>query len=212
MPKPEQKRAIAFIDGQNLYFAVKNMFLYNFPNFDIQKLASSICERQGWKLLETRFYTGVPKESQSQFWYRFWKLKLLAMKRRKDMFVYYRDLRYLKKEIKNAAGEKRTITVADEKGIDVRIAIDTIRLAHKKKYDVALIFSQDQDLSEVADEIRDIAREQNRWIKVASAFPLNIEEKHTRRGINKTDWIAFDKELYDACLDPRDYRMKNSRK
>ena len=29
-----------------------------------------------------------------------------------------------------------------------------------------------------------------------------------RRGINKTDWIRIDRELYDQCLDRRDYRRK----
>jgi hypothetical protein len=29
------------------------------------------------------------------------------------------------------------------------------------------------------------------------------------RGINKTDWIKIDRQLYDSCLDPNDYRPKN---
>ena len=35
----------------------------------------------------------------------------------------------------------------------MRIALDVIRLAHRAEYDVALLFSQDQDLSEVAEEV-----------------------------------------------------------
>ena len=53
----------------------------------------------------------------------------------------------------------------------MRIALDVISLAHRRAYDVALVMSQDQDLSEVADEIRTIAQEQQRWIKIACAFP-----------------------------------------
>jgi len=82
-----------------------------------------------------------------------------------------------------------------------------VRLAHRGAYDVALIFSQDQDLSEAADEVRTIAREQRRWIKLACAFPASPASSN-RRGIDKTDWIALDRALYDACLDPRDYRPK----
>ncbi len=102
-------------------------------------------------------------------------------------------------------GSRHTIPTADEKGIDVRIAIDVIRLGYRREYDVALIFSQDQDLSEAADEIRLVAREQNRWIKVASAFPSGGSN---RRGIEHTDWIAIDRAAYDACLDPHDYRPR----
>jgi hypothetical protein len=32
-------------------------------------------------------------------------------------------------------------------------------------------FSQDQDFAELADEVRAIAREQQRWLKIASAYP-----------------------------------------
>ena len=42
-----------------------------------------------------------------------------------------------------------------------------------------MIFSQDQDLSEAADEVRLIAREQGRWIKLASAFPFSPTARNT---------------------------------
>ena len=208
MTPPQPLKAIAFIDGQNLYHAVKDAFGYTYPNFDIKKLAKAICINQGWTLIETRFYTGVPRIGDNKFWHGFWSAKLGAMKKQKRMVVYHRFLRYLKKEIVNAGGKKQLVDVADEKGIDVRIAIDTIRLASKGRYDVALLFSQDQDLSEVADEIREIAKEESRYIKIASAFPHNPASRHKNRGIDKTDWIPFDKNMYDGCLDSRDYRPK----
>ena len=98
--------------------------------------------------------------------------------------------------------------VGQEKGIDVRIALDMVRLAHGKAYDVALVFSQDQDLREVADEIRVIAQEQDRWIKMASAFPSSPTVRNDH-GIQKTDWIPFDRPTYESCIDPRDYRPKD---
>jgi len=87
------------------------------------------------------------------------------------------------------------------------LALDVIALAHRREYDVALVMSQDQDLSEVAEEIRTIAREQRRWLKIASAFPQSPTSRN-RRGINKTDWIRIDRAFYDQCLDRRDYRRK----
>ena len=97
--------------------------------------------------------------------------------------------------------------VGQEKGIDIRLALDVVRLAHQRDYDVALVLSQDQDLSEVADELRVIAREQQRWIKIASAYPSSPTSRNTR-GINKTDWILIDRALYESCIDLRDYRPK----
>ena len=80
-------------------------------------------------------------------------------------------------------------------------------MAHHQEYDVAVLFSQDQDLSEVAKEIRVIAREQNRWLKIACAFPSSPTIKN-KRGIDSTDWITIDRALHDQCLDHRDYRPK----
>ncbi|MDE0394028.1 MAG: hypothetical protein OYK82_04530 [Gammaproteobacteria bacterium] len=51
-------------------------------------------------------------------------------------------------------GTQPSFLTGEEKGIDERIA-----LAHRNEYEVALVFSQDQDLSEAAEEIRAIARE-----------------------------------------------------
>lgn len=73
---------------------------------------------------------------------------------------------------------------------------------------VAVIFSQDQDLAEVAREIRDIARSTGRWLKIASAYP-DSPTARPRKGIDSTDWLPIDQTLYDACLDPRDYRPAN---
>jgi hypothetical protein len=51
---------------------------------------------------------------------------------------------------------------------------------------------------------------QNRWIKIACAFPISPTCVNTR-GINRTDWIRIDRATYDACLDPRDYRPREDR-
>ena len=70
---------------------------------------------------------------------------------------------------------------------------------------MAVILSQDQDFSEVAEEIRVIAQERSWWIKVASAYPLSPTTRN-RRGINRTDWLPISRAMYDGCLDRRDYR------
>lgn len=124
---------------------------------------------------------------------------------RGGVVVYSRPLRYRDKTVRIADGSTHVVRTGEEKGIDIRIALDIIRLAHRREYDVALVFSQDQDLSEVADEIRVIASEQKRWIKIACAYPYGPNSRNSR-GINGTDWIRFDQDLYDGCLDPRDYR------
>jgi hypothetical protein len=58
--EPKKTRAVAFVDGQNLYHAAREAFGYTYPNYDPAKLAEDVCKQQGWILGETRFYTGMP--------------------------------------------------------------------------------------------------------------------------------------------------------
>lgn len=205
--EPTIKRAVAFIDGQNLFHAARESFGYTFPNYDVTVLAGTICHAQGWQLTQVRFYTGIPDPADNATWHRFWSAKLAVMGRQ-AVKVFSRSLRYRNKTVRLPDGTTHTFLSGEEKGIDVRIALDVIRMAHRMEYDVALIFSQDQDLSEVAEEIRTIAMEQTRWIKIACAFPFSPTTRN-RRGIDKTDWIRIDRATYDACLDRRDYRPKS---
>jgi hypothetical protein len=69
--EPAVKRAVAFIDGQNLYHTVKREFGYTYPNYDALRLAQTICVAQGWTLTQTRFYTGIPDARDDPFWNHF---------------------------------------------------------------------------------------------------------------------------------------------
>lgn len=200
---------MAFIDGQNLYHAAKSAFRCRFPNYDAQALVQNICDTRQWKLTEVRFYTGIPTMRDDRAWHEFWSRKLAAMGKR-GIIVFSRPLRYHTETI-TFGGKRHTFLSAEEKGVDVRLALDVIRLAHRKTYDVALIFSQDQDLSEAVDEVKLISREQQRWLRVASAFP-DAPHLKNRRGINGTDWILIDAPLYAACVDTRDYRKMDAGK
>lgn len=207
MQEPTVKRAIAFVDGQNLFHCARETFGHRHPNYDVAALAKRVCETQGWDLRQVRFYTGVPDASDEPFWHHFWNAKFAQMGR-EGVWSYRRPLKYRNQTYEVPGGGTLTKLVGAEKGIDIRIALDVVALARRWEFDVALVFSQDQDLSEVADEVRDIAQAMGRWIKIASAYPWSPVARN-RRGIDKTDWIKIDRATYDACLDPRDYRPKH---
>ena len=204
--EPANKRTIAFIDGQNLFHSARDAFGYNYPNYDVQKLAAAVCQQNGWTLDRVCFYTGVPDPADNSFWNTFWGNKLSMMGRR-GVTVYSRSLAYRNKEVRLPDGSTHTFLYGEEKGIDVRLALDTLDRAYRNEYDVALIFSQDQDLTELVDLVRAVGRDQNRWIKIASAFPDSITRSF-RRGIDRTDWCRIDRTMYNACIDPLDYRPK----
>ena len=202
-PEPASKRAITFVDGQNLYRCVKDTFGCSHPNYDVAKLSRVVCGAAGLTLCGARFYTGVPDARDNARWHDFWSRKLLAISRQ-GVRTFSRPLRYRYETIALSGG-KFTRRQGREKGIDVRIAIDLITLAYRREYDVAVVFSQDQDLSEVAIELRRISRDQNRWIQMISAFPYDPADR-TCRGIEKTTWFRIDQALYNTCIDPYDYR------
>ena len=204
--EPKRKRAIAFFDGQNLFHSAKAAFGYTYPNYNPSLLAQEICKAQGWDCTGVRFYTGIPDAGDNAFWNHFWLAKGAQMGRQ-GVVVYTRPLRYRNKQVRLPDGSRFSYLDGDEKGIDVRIALDVIKLAHRQTYDVAVLFCRDQDLSEVADEIRTISQEQRRWIKVASAYPWSPATPKVR-GIDRTDWIRIERSLYDRCIDTRDYRPK----
>ena len=137
-------------------------------------------------------------------WHRYWARRQTAM-HRSGINVTTRPLRYSRESIELPDGTHHESLIPREKGIDLRLGLDLVRMARTGQLDVAVVFSQDQDLEEVAREIRDISQEKERWIKIVSAFPFGPNASSTR-GINRTDWFRIDQELYDACLDPRDYR------
>lgn len=45
----------------------------------------------------------------------------------------------------NTSSATSTTLVEQEKGIDVPLVLNVVRLAYQKKFDVALVFSQDED-------------------------------------------------------------------
>ena len=207
--EPPVKRAISFFDGQNLYRHAKDAFGHHHPNYHPIKLFDAICLDKGWENCGVRFYTGTPIAQRQEMWHGYWTNRLLAM-RREGIAVESRPLRYRTNDVVRADGSVETSYVPQEKGIDLRLGLDVVRLARVNQLDVAVIFSQDQDLAEVVKDVREIARDSRRWIKVVSAYPVGPEAT-AKRGIDRTDWYPINQDLYNACLDTRDYRPKKFR-
>ncbi len=58
--EPSQKRTVAFFDGQNLFYAVKKAFGYNWPNYDPLALVRGVCRLRGWALVRRVFTRACP--------------------------------------------------------------------------------------------------------------------------------------------------------
>ncbi|MCX7022817.1 MAG: NYN domain-containing protein [bacterium] len=205
--EPPIKRTAVFIDGQNLFYSVCEAFGYTFPNYDVSRLAEEICRNNGWQVLSVNFYTGVPSAKDDPFWNSFWQNKLKIMGKR-GINVYSRYIKYREKAFNCPnCGIDFPVRFGQEKGIDLRLAIDAIRMARNNEYDVCIIFSQDQDFTELVKELKSISMDEDKWLRVVCAYPVSQKKTNTQ-GIHGTQSIEIDKKLYDLCIDPLDYRPK----
>ena len=97
----------------------------------MQALARRLSDATGWPLTQVRFYTGIPDPADDPFWHHFWSGKLAVMGRQ-GIRVFSRSLRCRNKAVRLPDGSTHTFLAGEEKGIDVRIALDVIRLAHRR--------------------------------------------------------------------------------
>lgn len=197
---------MAFIDGQNLYQHAKDAFGHHHPNYDPIKLHAAVCAHHGWTPNLVRFYSGIPSQEVSPMWAGYWAKRVLMLKRA-GVHVTTRPLRYRIKDAYNSQGQQERVIVPQEKGIDTRLAIDIVSTARRRQWDVAVIYSQDQDLAEVVDEIKAIGKEQGRELVICCPFPSGPNAT-SKRGIDRCKWFPMEQTFYDACLDPTDYRPR----
>ncbi len=202
-----KKRARIFVDGQNLYHQARESFDYGYPNYNVMALSQLVCTRLGYVLCGVNFYTGIPREKNDKLWADFWNKKRSRMART-GVVSYFTYLKYSEQSVweKGESGKavNRKVLVAREKGIDIRIAIDVLKVCRNNSCDVAVIFSQDQDLWEAVKETKAIAKSGGRNFEVVSAFPVS-DTSNNIRGINDTKIFRINKEDYDKCLDNTKY-------
>lgn len=193
-------RVIVFVDGQNLYRQAKNAWRaddgassrYTWPSYDVEKLANALVARTPEReLVEIRFYTGVPQRSADSRWHGFWLNKIRFLRSR-GVYAYRGRV--------NSGGQ--------EKGVDVSLALDLVSAAYERRFDVAIIVSQDSDFAPAVEAAKRIAQSQGRSLIFESAFPAGPGSS-SPRGVNGTKWVRIDKSTYDACLDATDYRGKS---
>ena len=172
------KNAIVFVDANNWYHNVKHWFKPG--DIDIVKVSEFICDKFGYKLKEIRWYASVPsiKDGEAMFYKH---LSFLSHLEKKGVKVITRKLQTLsnkeilkkKRDILDNLDlcetckplvESTFLDLADikrkEKGIDVWIAVDMIRLGIiENEYDVCILISGDADFTpalELIDKEKDI--------------------------------------------------------
>lgn len=199
-------RVSAFVDGANLFNWAKRCFGYKHPNYDIRRLIDAIIAMEpNRQLVSGCFYVGIPDRLDDARNHAWWTKKL-AVIGRSGVQVESRRLkrRELRIHLEGIVYFDKTIPRLVEKGIDLKLGLDLVRLARDNVYDTAIVFSQDGDLVEAVEEVHRLARKQDRRISVECAYPVapGLDSRPIRRTIPR----EISKPIYDACIDPADYR------
>jgi len=139
-------RATVFIDGSNLYHRLKSLIddkSMSLLDFDYRKFSEWLCKEN--KLQEIRYYVGVIKRQKNN---------------KKSEIMYANQQRLFRKlqqqNIEIILGHliQHQDKTYHEKGVDVRLAIEMIKLARQNKYELAILVSSDTDLVPAVEEIK----------------------------------------------------------
>lgn len=161
-----------FIDGSNLYHNLKNNCIK--PKIDFQKFIDKLAA--GRKILRTYYYISPLDQ----------KAELLAYKKQQQFFNTLRKIPYF--DLKLGRLEKRRTTYV-EKGIDVNIAVDMIKHAHRKIYSTAILVNADADFVSAIEFVKELGCH----VEVANFG----KAYHLNNSADKT--IIFDKYFFEDC-------------
>jgi uncharacterized LabA/DUF88 family protein len=133
-------RTIIFIDYQNMYRSAREAFGWEaeggqFGSFRPLGLARLLTSEEDRDLVAVRVYTGVPTPEGDARGHGAMQRRLQAWRAEDPALVYVfdRPLRYPPPR-------------GREKGVDVQLAVDFVRLALDDEYDLAVLASADSDL------------------------------------------------------------------
>ena len=196
-------RVIVFVDAQNFYRGARRAFFddaidpYRFGQFQPWTLGELLSSRDaGRTLAEVRLYTGRPDAYLQPAAHRANVLQCQAWERA-GSHVFTRQLRYPYGWPDNADGQR-----PQEKGSDVRMALDIALLAYKGQYDVGVVCSADTDLIPAIEEVLDGERETK--VEVAGWRAGRFGQRLSIKSQNLwCHWLSRDD--YERVRDDTDY-------
>lgn len=167
------QRVAVFIDGSNLYkglvTAVSPEYRLDFVRF-IESLVA------GRSLLRAYYYN-VPLPAEDP-----------ASRAHQSFLNYLKRVPYV--SVRLGRLERRGDSFV-EKGVDINIAVDMLRLAYARAYDAAVLVSGDGDFVEVIRVIQDMGIQvENTTFNALSSFQL---AQHSDRffPLDELDWEAL---------------------
>jgi uncharacterized LabA/DUF88 family protein len=162
--RPVLYRVIAYIDGFNLYYGMREKGWQRYYWLNIQALVQGLL-REDQKLAVVKYFTALvsstpsdPDKCRRQNAY------LEAIGTLQGVQILYGH--YLEKSVKCFECGGRWVD-HEEKKTDVNIAVEMLTDAYEDRFDTALLISGDSDLADLVRTIR--SRSPQKWVVIA--FP-----------------------------------------
>lgn len=185
----KKERVVAYIDGFNLYFGIREAGFDNCRWLNVKKLVESLLQ-SNQELVQVKYFTSRvsnnPDKQKRQSTY-IDALESLNIK------IYYGNYQDSATECNRCGHIWRT---AKEKMTDVNIATKIITDAFRDEYDMALLISGDSDLTPPIREVHDLFKDKRVFI----AFPPK-RHNSSMSLIAKGSMIIGRKKLVDAQFD-----------
>ena len=191
-----------FVDAQNIYNSVRQAFFHPedssfYGQIDFIKMAKLIESRCPYtgvqrQLNEIRLYTGRPSSRREPFAHTAFANQLSAWEKA-GIKVIARPLRYL---------PSWPNPKAQQKGVDVEIAIDFIMFAFDRLHNVGVLASADTDLIPALELVK------NRFNETCKIELVGIKgDNKFKRALHLEDtWCyCIDRSDYDTVADPTSY-------
>jgi hypothetical protein len=170
------ERAIAYIDGFNLYFGLKAAAFERFLWLDVHALAANLLNPELQKVVKTNYFTSRISDPPDKVIRQQTYLEALAVHRPDISFHYGHYQRNVKTCMK--CGHQHASH--SEKMTDVNIACELLHDAFNDLFDVALLISADSDLAKPISKVRFLFPKK----RVVAVFPPKRKSKHLRSLVN----------------------------
>ena len=189
VPQVSKKRVIAYVDGFNLYFGLKNKGWKRYYWLDIVTLILNILEPNS-DLAGVKYFTSriVSPESKRKRQANYLEAIQLAASPQ----IFYGKYQFETLYCSNCSYQEN---IPKEKMTDVNIAVEMVVDAFQNRFDTALLISGDSDLTPPVKTIRRIFPEK----RVLVAFPPDRHSKDLEHAATASFTLSRTK-LRDAQL------------
>lgn len=153
----KQERIIAYIDGFNLYFGIREAGFHNCRWLNVRKLVNSLL-KPNQVLIDIKYFTSRvnnnPEKQKRQSTY-------IEALESSDIKIIYGNYQDSSTECTKCGHSWRT---AKEKMTDVNISTSIIIDAYKDAYDMAILISGDSDLTSPIREVHNLFKNKRVFI------------------------------------------------